>query len=256
MVEVLGECWNGARVIVKLVLLVLMNRKRAVSVGGQPGYYVCNPSSCSDVPLLLRPSPQNRYPGTLSPARSRRYPVAEGFGEGGGALESHCGQLAAQIQRGGPVGDTSKAQRRRRRRRRNQGAGGVLCAVGVCPARAKEGCANAQRRFFQWPTPAVAVGRAPVGDSRGARHWSTGRCHRRRPWAVRTRVARCRSEIGTDRYLSQRYRSNSRAAHTKVLRSHRRLRIFLSFFLSCPCSLFLGTWTILGLWARSRSWRR
>lgn len=185
MVEVLGECWNGARVIVKLVLLVLMNRKRAVSVGGQPGYYVCIRSSCSDVPLLLRPSPQNRYPGTLSPARSRRYPVAEGFGRGGGIGKPLRSVGRANTAGGSPVGDTSRAQRRRRRRRRrNQGAGGVLCAVGVCPARAKEGCANAQRRFFQWPTPAVAVGRAPVGDSRGARHWSTGRCHRRRPWAV------------------------------------------------------------------------
>lgn len=156
------------------------------------------------VPMCLScfaPSrPQNRYPGTLrQPEAAEQWRAAQAPCSGGfGALESHCGQLAAQIQRGSPVGDTSKAQRRRRRRRRrNQATGGVCVPQGSAPARAtrkavqmhKGGFFSGRRQRLRW----------------GGRLWVTrGGLVTGQLVAVTdnlrlsNRVARCRSQIPTD----------------------------------------------------------
>lgn len=143
--------------------------------------------------------PQNRYPGTLrQPEAAEQWRAAQAPCSGRlGALESHCGQLAAQIQRGvssgryqqGPAETAAAAAKSIDR--------GRVCSVGVCPARAtrkavqmhKGGFFSGRRQRLRW----------------GGRLWVTrGGLVTGQLVAVTedlglsSRVARCRSEIPTD----------------------------------------------------------
>lgn len=142
--------------------------------------------------------PQNRYPGTLrQPEAAEQWRAAQACSGGLGALESHCGPLAAQIQRGvssgryqqGPAETAAAAAKSIDR--------GRVCAVGVCPARATRkavqmhegGFFSGRRQRLRW----------------GGRLWVTrGGLVTGQLVAVTedlglsNRVARCRSEIPTD----------------------------------------------------------